>query len=93
MRLLTRVVSGVKRNAVVFPDRPDYRFELSEDNDVIASFTLMRRTANRMIEEAMITANIYCWGRALQRNSVQVCLTFIAVLIQKKLDIAMRIPH
>lgn len=39
-------------NAVVFPDRPDYRFELSEDNDVIAIHTDPRRTANRMIEEA-----------------------------------------
>ncbi|MBC7002360.1 exoribonuclease II [Photobacterium sp. BZF1] len=52
-------------NAVVFPDRPDYRFELSEDNDVIAIHTDPRRTANRMIEEAMITANI-CAGRVLQ---------------------------
>ncbi|MGF1687105.1 exoribonuclease II [Photobacterium japonica] len=52
-------------NAVVFPDRPDYRFELSEDNDVVAIHTDPRRTANRMIEEAMITANI-CAGRALR---------------------------
>lgn len=52
-------------NAVVFPDRPDYRFELSEDNDVVAIHTDPRRTANRMIEEAMITANI-CAGRVLQ---------------------------
>ncbi|KXI21361.1 exoribonuclease II [Photobacterium sanguinicancri] len=52
-------------NAVVFPDRPDYRFELSEDNDVIAIHTDPRRTANRMVEEAMITANI-CAGRILR---------------------------
>ncbi|KLV06945.1 exoribonuclease II [Photobacterium aquae] len=55
------------KNAVVFPDRPDYRFELSEDNDVIAIHTDPRRTANRMIEEAMITANI-CAGRALKEK-------------------------
>ncbi|QUJ69235.1 exoribonuclease II (plasmid) [Photobacterium sp. GJ3] len=53
------------QNAVVFPDRPDYRFELSEDNDVVAIHTDPRRTANRMIEEAMISANI-CAGRVLQ---------------------------
>lgn len=52
-------------NAVVFPDRPDYRFELSEDNDVIAIHADLRRTANRLVEEAMITANI-CAGKALK---------------------------
>ncbi|MCL9780012.1 exoribonuclease II [Vibrio sp. S4M6] len=53
-------------NAVVFPDRPDYRFELSEDNDVIAIHADLRRTANRLVEEAMITANI-CAGIALNK--------------------------
>ncbi|MGC9422009.1 exoribonuclease II [Vibrio sp.] len=51
--------------AVVFPDRPDYRFELSEDNDVIAIHADLRRSANRLVEEAMITANI-CAGQVLQ---------------------------
>lgn len=51
--------------AVVFPDRPDYRFELSEDNDVIAIHAELRRSANRLVEEAMITANI-CAGKVLQ---------------------------
>ncbi|MDF2153417.1 exoribonuclease II [Vibrio sp. CAU 1672] len=54
-------------HAVVFPDRPDYRFELSEDNDVIAIHADMRRSANRLVEEAMITANI-CAGRALRNK-------------------------
>ncbi|GAB2643703.1 exoribonuclease II [Vibrio panuliri] len=54
-------------NAVVFPDRPDYRFELSEDNDVIAIHADMRRSANRLVEEAMITANI-CAGKTLQAS-------------------------
>jgi len=54
-----------EQNAVVFPDRPDYRFELSEDNDVIAIHADMRRSANRLVEESMITANI-CAGRTLQ---------------------------
>ncbi|MBA5760974.1 exoribonuclease II [Vibrio sp. 404] len=53
-----------EKNAVVFPDRPDYRFELSEDNDVIAIHADMRRSANRLVEESMITANI-CAGKTL----------------------------
>lgn len=56
-----------EQNAVVFPDRPDYRFELSEDNDVVAIHADMRRSANRLVEEAMITANI-CAGRTLQAS-------------------------
>ncbi|WP_179876523.1 exoribonuclease II [Vibrio cholerae] len=52
-------------HAVVFPDRPDYRFELSADNDVLAIHADMRRTANRLVEESMITANI-CAGKTLQ---------------------------
>lgn len=54
-------------NAVTFPDRPDYRFELSEDNDVVAIHIDPRRIANRMVEEAMITANI-CAGRILREH-------------------------
>lgn len=54
-------------HAVVFPDRPDYRFELSEDNDVVAIHADLRRSANRLVEEAMITANI-CAGRTLKAS-------------------------
>lgn len=54
-------------NAVTFPDRPDYRFELNEDNDVVAIHSDIRRIANRMVEEAMITANI-CAGRTLSKH-------------------------
>jgi exoribonuclease-2 len=54
-------------HAVVFPDRPDYRFELSEYNDVVAIHADMRRSANRLVEEAMITANI-CAGKTLQSS-------------------------
>ncbi|WED24351.1 exoribonuclease II [Vibrio sp. JC009] len=56
-----------EENAVVFPDRPDYRFELSEDNDVIAIHADQRRTSNRLVEEAMITANI-CAGKVLAQS-------------------------
>lgn len=52
-------------HAVVFPDRPDYRFELSEDNDVIAIHADLRRSANRLVEEAMIAANL-CAGNVLK---------------------------
>ncbi len=54
-----------ENNAIVFPDRPDYRFELNENNDVVAIHADLRRTANRLVEESMITANI-CAGRALK---------------------------
>ncbi|MGF1719577.1 exoribonuclease II [Vibrio kyushuensis] len=54
-------------NAVVFPDRPDYRFELSETNDVVAIHADLRRSANRLVEESMITANI-CAGKTLQAS-------------------------
>ncbi|WP_026027799.1 exoribonuclease II [Vibrio anguillarum] len=53
--------------AVVFPDHPDYRFELSEDNDVVAIHADLRRSANRLVEEAMITANI-CAGKTLKAH-------------------------
>jgi len=54
-------------NAVVFKDRPDYRFELSENNDIIAIHTEERRSANKLVEETMITANI-CAGSVLKQN-------------------------
>lgn len=54
-----------EQHAVVFADRPDYHFELSDDNDVVAIHVDERRSANRIVEEAMITANI-CAGRILR---------------------------
>ncbi|PSU91628.1 exoribonuclease II [Photobacterium kishitanii] len=75
-------------NAVVFPDRPDYRFELSEDNDVVAIHTDLRRIANRMIEEAMITANI-CAGRALQEKFATGVFNVHSGFNHEKLDTAM----
>ncbi|ATF10050.1 exoribonuclease II [Candidatus Enterovibrio altilux] len=56
-----------KNSAVLFPNRPDYRFELTEDNDVVAIHVDARRIANRMVEEAMIIANI-CAGRTLREH-------------------------
>lgn len=60
-------ISWRETHAVTFPDRPDYRFELSEDNDVVAIHTDQRRIANRMVEESMISANI-CAGRKLRNT-------------------------
>ncbi len=54
-------------HAVTFQDRPDYRFELNSDNDVVAIHTDSRRIANRIVEEAMITANI-CAGNILNQH-------------------------
>ncbi|MFM2484044.1 exoribonuclease II [Celerinatantimonas yamalensis] len=47
-----------KENAIVFADRPDYRFEINLDGSVVAIHCEPRRIANRMVEEAMIAANI-----------------------------------
>lgn len=54
-------------NAVVFPDKPDYKFELNDQNDVVAIHSEERRSANRLVEEAMITANI-CAGQVLEQS-------------------------
>ncbi len=45
-------------NALVFKDRPDYKFVLGEKGDVLDIVVEPRRTANRLVEEAMISANI-----------------------------------
>lgn len=45
-------------HALVFKDRPDYKFVLGEKGEVVDIVIEPRRIANRMVEEAMITANI-----------------------------------
>ncbi|MEY0335465.1 exoribonuclease II [Providencia stuartii] len=47
-----------QQNALVFKDRPDYRFLLDDKGNVIDIVVESRRTANRIVEEAMITANL-----------------------------------
>lgn len=49
-----------QQHAVVFQDKPDYRFELDAAGKVIAVYTEHRRIANVMVEEAMIAANLAC---------------------------------
>jgi exoribonuclease-2 len=46
------------QHALVFKDRPDYRFVLGEKGDVLDIITEQRRSANRIVEECMIAANV-----------------------------------
>lgn len=55
-------------HAIVFKDRPDYRFALDEDSNVTAILVDYRRIANQMIEESMIAANLAC-GNWLQEHA------------------------
>lgn len=45
-------------NALVFKDRPDYRFVLDDKGNVVDIVSESRRSSNRIVEEAMITANL-----------------------------------
>ncbi|CCG87362.1 exoribonuclease II [Erwinia piriflorinigrans] len=45
-------------HALVFKDRPDFRFLLGEKGEVLDIIAEHRRIANRIVEEAMILANI-----------------------------------
>ncbi|WP_413738797.1 exoribonuclease II [Sodalis sp. RH21] len=69
IRLLQRVclarAAWRQANALVFKDRPDYRFVLDDQGDVLAIQIEPRRIANRMVEEAMIAANI-CAAQVLR---------------------------
>ncbi|AIN47214.1 exoribonuclease II [Candidatus Palibaumannia cicadellinicola] len=69
IRLLHRVCqarsSWREQHALVFKDKPDYRFILDEKGKVNNIIAEPRRIAKRMIEEAMIAANI-CAARVLR---------------------------
>lgn len=56
-----------KQHAIVFQDRPDYRFALDDQHRVLAVYAEHRRIANQMVEEAMIAANLAC-GRYLAQH-------------------------
>ncbi|GME31686.1 MULTISPECIES: exoribonuclease II [unclassified Pantoea] len=45
-------------HALVFKDRPDYRFLLGEKGEVLEIVAEPRRIANRIVEESMILANV-----------------------------------
>ncbi|PKH26812.1 exoribonuclease II [Enterobacterales bacterium CwR94] len=54
-------------HALVFKDRPDYRFVLGEKGEVLDIVAEPRRIANRIVEESMIAANT-CAGKVLQEK-------------------------
>jgi len=62
IRLLQRVCLARHewrlQNALVFKERPDYRFILGEKGEVLDIVSESRRIANRIVEESMIAANI-----------------------------------
>ena len=69
IRLLHRVclarAQWRQTHALVFKDRPDYRFVLGEKGEVLNIVAEPRRIANRIVEESMIAANI-CAARVLR---------------------------
>ena len=69
LKLLARICAlrGEWRHnhALVFKDRPDYRFVLGEKGEVLDIVAEPRRIANRIVEESMIAANI-CAARVLR---------------------------
>ncbi|MFP2504874.1 exoribonuclease II [Buttiauxella gaviniae] len=62
IRLLERVcltrANWRRTHALVFKDRPDYRFVLGEKGEVLDIVAESRRIANRIVEESMIAANV-----------------------------------
>ena len=48
------------QHAIIFKDRPDFRFALDEDSNVTGILVDYRRIANQMVEESMIAANLAC---------------------------------
>jgi len=69
IRLLQRICLARAKwrttHALVFKDRPDYRFVLGEKGEVLDIVAEPRRIANRIVEESMIAANI-CAARVLR---------------------------
>lgn len=68
------------RHALVFKDRPDYRFVLGEKGDVLEIVTEQRRSANRIVEECMIAANV-CAAVVLRDRWASACTTCTPVSI------------
>jgi exoribonuclease II len=62
IRLLQQVANARsewrRRHATIFKDRPEYRFVLDEQGTVVNIVQESRRTAHRLVEEAMIAANL-----------------------------------
>ncbi|GKX61677.1 exoribonuclease 2 [Pragia fontium] len=62
-----RRIAWRTEHALMFKERPDYRFVLGEKGEVLDIITEHRRIANRIVEEAMIVANI-CAARVLKER-------------------------
>ncbi|GAA5214642.1 exoribonuclease II [Corallincola platygyrae] len=45
-------------HALIFPERPDYRFEVNDEGEVAAIHVDHRNIAHRMVEESMLIANV-----------------------------------
>ncbi|CCP03320.1 phosphatidylglycerophosphatase B [Erwinia amylovora Ea644] len=62
IRLLNRLCMARSEwrhaHALVFKDRPDFRFQLGDKGEVLDIIAEHRRIANRIVEESMILANI-----------------------------------
>ncbi|QCI25979.1 exoribonuclease II [Buchnera aphidicola] len=56
--LCNRRIQWRKKNALIFKDQPEYRFYFSKKKDVVKISMEHKTIANKMIEEAMIIANI-----------------------------------
>ncbi|CDL80618.1 exoribonuclease II [Xenorhabdus szentirmaii] len=54
-----------QQHALVFKERPDYRFNLDKEGNVVDIVIEQRRSANRIVEEAMIAANL-CAAKILR---------------------------
>lgn len=71
LHLLQRIYqlrnSWRQQHALVFKDRPDYRFVLDKSGKVLNVVIEARRIANRIVEEAMVAANI-CAAQQLRDN-------------------------
>ncbi|MCE2595201.1 exoribonuclease II [Motilimonas cestriensis] len=57
-------------NALTFDDNPDYKFVLSDTGELEEILALPRRIAHRMVEEAMVLANV-CGAQLLAKHQVQ----------------------
>ena len=73
------------QHALVFKDRPDYRFVLGEKGEVLDIIAEPRRIANRIVEESMIAANV-CAARVLRDNWASVFITFTRASIRRTLN-------
>ncbi|RJG41861.1 exoribonuclease II [Motilimonas pumila] len=59
-----------QQNALLFDDQPDYKFELDQQGKLVDIHAEPRRIAHKMVEEAMVLANI-CGAEVMQTSQTQ----------------------